>query len=99
MSRAKTAATPTAAGTDRVRCNACGRAGVPLPVLTAGTWSYCTYPWFALNGTDSAFTHGADYPGTQFDYGQAAQFATTVQCGGPFGTDSTYCDTVISPTP
>jgi hypothetical protein len=25
--------------------------------------------------------------------------ATTPQCGGPFGPDSTYCDTVISPTP
>jgi hypothetical protein len=41
----------------------------------------------------------ADYPGTQFDYGQASQFATTPQCGGPFGPDSTYCDTVLSPTP
>ena len=47
----------------------------------------------------SAFTYGTDYPGTQFDYGQAAQFATTQQCGGPFGPDSTYCDTAISPTP
>jgi hypothetical protein len=60
---------------------------------------YCTYPWYAFNGTDSAFTYGADYPGTQFDYGQATQFATTAQCGGPFGADSTYCDTVLSPTP
>jgi hypothetical protein len=60
---------------------------------------YCTYPWYAFNGTSAAFTYGADYPGTQSDYGQAAQFATTTQCGGPFGPDSTYCDTVLSPTP
>jgi hypothetical protein len=60
---------------------------------------YCTYPWYAFNGTDSAFTYGADYPGTKFDYGQASQFATTPQCGGPFGPDTTYCDTVIRPTP
>lgn len=60
---------------------------------------FCSYPWFAFNGTDSAFTYGADYPGTKFDYGQAKQFATTPQCGGPFGPDSTYCDTVISPAP
>jgi hypothetical protein len=60
---------------------------------------YCTYPWYAFNRTDSAFTYGADYPGTQFDYGQASQFATTPQCGGPFGPNSTYCDTVLSPTP
>ena len=60
---------------------------------------FCTYPWFAFNGTSSAFTYGADYPGTKFDYGQAAQFATTMQRGGPFGPGSTYCDTVISPAP
>jgi hypothetical protein len=60
---------------------------------------YCSYPWYAFNGTKTAFSYGADYPGTQFDYGQAAQFATTTQCGGPFGPDSTYCDNVLSPTP
>ena len=60
---------------------------------------FCVYPWYAFNGTDSAFTYGADYPGTKFDYGQASQFATTMQCGGPFGPDSTYCDTVLRPTP
>jgi hypothetical protein len=60
---------------------------------------YCSYPWYAFNGADSAFTYGADYPGTQHDYGQAGQFATTPQCGGPFGPDSTYCDTVLSPAP
>ena len=62
---------------------------------------YCIYPWFALNSSSqsSAFTYGADYPGTKFDYQQAAQFATTMQCGGPFGPDSTYCDTVLKPTP
>jgi len=48
---------------------------------------------------DNAFTYGADYPGTKFDYGQATQFATTPLCGGPFGPDSTFCDTVLSPTP
>jgi hypothetical protein len=31
--------------------------------------------------------------------GQASQFATTMQCGGPFGPDSTYCDTILKPTP
>jgi hypothetical protein len=60
---------------------------------------FCTYPWYAFNGTASAFTYGADYPGTAFDYNQGAQFATTTQCGGPFGPDSTFCDTVLRPTP
>jgi len=31
---------------------------------------YCSYPWYAFNGTSAAFTYGADYPGTQFDYGR-----------------------------
>jgi len=30
-----------------------------------------------------AFTYGADYPGTQFDYGQAAQFATRRNAAAP----------------
>lgn len=59
---------------------------------------YCTYPWYAANSA-GPITFGADYPGTTFDYGQGAQFATTPQCGGPFGADSTYCDTVLSPQP
>jgi hypothetical protein len=60
---------------------------------------FCTYPWYAFNGTDKAFTYGGDYPATQFDYGQSAQFATEPLCGGGFGPDTTYCDTVLSPTP
>ena len=61
--------------------------------------AFCTYPWYAFNGTDRAFTYGASYPGTQFDYGQSSQFATTPQCGGPFGPDTIFCDTLLRPTP
>jgi hypothetical protein len=60
---------------------------------------FCTYPWFALNSNGKAFTFGADYPGTLHNYGQGFQFATTPQCGGPFGPDSTFCDTTLSPVP
>ena len=60
---------------------------------------YCSYPWYASNSADNAITFGADYPGTKFDYGQGFQFATTPLCGGPFGADSTYCDTVLTPAP
>jgi hypothetical protein len=58
---------------------------------------FCTYPWFAFNGRSGALTYGGDYPGTRFDYGQAAQFATTPLCSGPLG--ATYCDTIINPVP
>ncbi|HYK30778.1 MAG TPA: hypothetical protein VEV63_02415 [Streptosporangiaceae bacterium] len=60
---------------------------------------FCTYPWYALNSSGKVFTYGADYPGTKFDYGQGFQFATTPLCGGPFGQDSTFCDTTLSPVP
>lgn len=60
---------------------------------------YCIYPWYSWNSADSAFTYGIDYPGTKFDYGQASQFATAPDCGGPFGPDTTYCDTVLKPSP
>ena len=59
---------------------------------------FCTYPWYALNSAGPAFTFGADYPGTKFDYGQANQYTTTPQCGGPFGANSTFCDTTLNPT-
>ena len=59
---------------------------------------YCTYPWYAA-GANHTITFGADYPGTTHDYGQGFQFATTPQCGGPFGPGSTYCDTILTPTP
>lgn len=60
---------------------------------------YCTYPWYAANSASSAITFGADYPGTKSDYGQGSQFPATMQCGGPYGPDSTYCDTVLKPSP
>jgi hypothetical protein len=63
--------------------------------------AYCSYPWYAYNSGANALTYGGDYSGTQrkFDYGQGSQFAATPLCGGPFGADSTYCDTVLSPSP
>ncbi len=60
---------------------------------------YCIYPWFAFNGSNNSFSYGANYPGTKFAYGEADQFQQTLNCGGPFGPDSTYCDTVLKPTP
>jgi hypothetical protein len=56
---------------------------------------YCIYPWFTLG--HAGFAYGVDHPGTVKDFGQAAQFQEQPLCGGPFGTDSTYCDTVIVP--
>ena len=56
---------------------------------------FCIYPWYTSGTT--GFHYGADFPDTVNDYGKADQFAQTLDCGGPFGPDSTYCDTVIQP--
>lgn len=75
-----------------------GKAEINASCPTYGV-AFCSYPWYAFNSDAKGFTYGADYPGTQFDYGQGSQFATTPQCGGPFGADSTFCDTVLAPVP
>jgi hypothetical protein len=75
-----------------------GKAEVSQYCPTYGA-PFCIYPWFTFNGTSNAFAYGADYPGTKFDYNMAGQFQQTLNCGGPFGPDSTYCDTVLKPTP
>jgi hypothetical protein len=65
----------------------CGAANYGTP--------FCSYPFYALNGTDSAFTYGGDYPGTSKDYGQAAQFQQQENCTSPAGPFAQYCSTVL----
>jgi hypothetical protein len=54
---------------------------------------FCIYPWFTLGTT--GFHYGVDFPGTVNDFGKVNQFQQEALCGGPFGPDTTYCDTVI----
>ena len=54
---------------------------------------FCIYPWFTLGS--SGFHYGVDFPDNLRDFGQADQFQQQPLCGGPFGADTTYCDTVI----
>ncbi len=54
---------------------------------------YCIYPWYSL-GTNGLH-YGVDFAKTITDFGQADQFQQQPLCGGPFGSDTTYCDTVI----
>jgi hypothetical protein len=56
---------------------------------------FCTYPWYAFNSTDNAFTFGGDYPGTTNDFGQALQYDQQENCLSPDGTSPQYCSTVI----
>jgi hypothetical protein len=43
----------------------------------------------------SGFHFGVDFPDTVKDFGQANQYQQTTLCGGPFGANSTYCDTIL----
>jgi hypothetical protein len=58
---------------------------------------FCSYPWFAYNGTDRAFTFGADYAGTTNDFQQAQQYTQQQNCVSPNGPYPQYCSTVIAP--
>jgi hypothetical protein len=39
--------------------------------------------------------YGTDFPDETNDLGGVDQFAQTLDCGGNFGPDSTYCDTLV----
>ena len=56
---------------------------------------FCIYPWFTQGS--SGLHYGNDFRDEVNDLGGADQFAQTLQCGGPFGADSTYCATVVLP--
>lgn len=55
---------------------------------------YCIYPWYT-KGDDGSFHYGIDYPGTVRNFGQAEQFATSPECPGPYGSQSTFCPTLV----
>ncbi len=57
--------------------------------------SFCTYPFFAYQAKAKMYTYGGDYPGTTKDFNGVLQFAQTLECSGPFGPNSTYCDTTL----
>jgi hypothetical protein len=56
---------------------------------------FCTYPFFAWNGTLNAFTYGGDYPGTTNDFGQVQQFQQAENCQSPADGSPQYCATVL----
>jgi len=69
-----------------------GKAEV-LASCSAYGGAYCIYPWYTLGKT--GFHFGVDFPDTIKDFGQVNQFQTTTKCGGSFGANSTYCDTIL----
>ena len=54
---------------------------------------FCTYPFFTQGS--SGVHYGTDFPDETNDLGGVDQFAQTLECGGPFGPNSTYCDTLV----
>jgi hypothetical protein len=72
-----------------------GNSFVGPTTCTSYGGSFCSYPWYAWNGSLNAFTFGGDYPGTTDDFGQADQFAQTEDCTSPNGPYPQYCATVL----
>jgi hypothetical protein len=56
---------------------------------------FCSYPWYAYNGVDRAFTYGGDYPGTSKDFGQVLQFQQQEDCASPSDGSPQYCSTIL----
>jgi hypothetical protein len=54
---------------------------------------FCTYPFYTQGS--SGVHYGTDFPNQINDLGGVDQFAQTLECGGPFGANSTYCDTPV----
>jgi hypothetical protein len=69
-----------------------GKAEVLANCATYGG-PFCIYPWYTLGS--SGFHYGVDYPDNVRDFGKANQFSQTLQCGGPFGPNSTFCANTI----
>jgi hypothetical protein len=56
---------------------------------------FCTYPWYAWNGSMKAFTFGGDYPGTTNDFGKTDQYQQTENCASPADGSPQYCATIL----
>ena len=54
---------------------------------------FCTYPFFTQGS--SGVHYGTNFPNEINDLGGVDQFAQTLECDGPFGPNSTYCDTLV----
>lgn len=39
--------------------------------------------------------YSVDYPDTLKDFGQSGQFMQSLQCGGAFGPNTTFCSTIL----
>jgi hypothetical protein len=67
--------------------------------------SYNAVSWLGITPLkilSVTFANGSapsEWAGTKSDYKQGSQDPATMQCGGPYGPDSTYCVTVLKPSP
>jgi hypothetical protein len=71
---------------------------------STGSWSVCSPRLIDPShgseaglprASDGSFSYGVDYPTTSDDFGRVDQFATTTECDGAFGPDTTYCATQV----
>ncbi len=74
------------------------KATLPLGILPAALFFLValSVPVYAQSNQSGCIAHRPKYiEGVLKDFGQANQYQQAELCGGPFGADSTYCDTVL----
>ena len=75
----------------RPRCSATRSSARPTAPATAARSASTR----SITQGSSGVHYGSNFPNEINDLGGVDQFAQTLECGGPFGPNSTYCDTLV----
>jgi hypothetical protein len=65
----------------------------------AGSNGSCTFPWYSYRAPAAALEFGGTYPNVTDSYNTYNQFRKTPTCAGPFGPNTIFCPTTLSPKP
>ena len=66
---------------------------------SGGSNGSCTFPWYSYRASAAALEFGGAYPNVTNSYNTYNQFRRTPTCSGPFGPNTIFCPTTLSPKP
>jgi hypothetical protein len=82
-----------------------GQGGSQQDIAFCGTYNApgsngsCTFPWYSYRASAAALEFGGTYPNVTNSYNTYNQFRKTPTCSGPFGPNTIFCPTTLSPKP
>ena len=82
-----------------------GQGGSQQDIAFCGTYNAvgsngsCTFPWYSYRASAAALEFGGAYPNVTNSYNTYNQFRRTPTCSGPFGPNTIFCPTTLSPKP